>query len=298
MVQSARPLVLPRRQLLSQDGWQKLAGRRCLGRASSAITLRAGPRIRSPSTTPSEPSTIICGLSASISSASPRPIHLPATAATCNASGSSRSIESASVRMGVPELQRDGNISAANSTSPAPDANDSHEPLFPKPSGPSSASRQWPTSPAVSLAPRSNCPLTMNPAPTPVPNVRKTRCLRFGRLKAHAKMELGQCAGISVVLDYHRNARKCLHQPRLQWHSMPTRQMRRIEQDPSSILRGPPMETLIAPTFRPASRAASISPAACSTSFGNVAAMAPPHVLASRSVPGFSPEAIPPRRLS
>ncbi len=164
----------------SADGTSSHAATAC-GRASSAITLRAGPRIRSPSTTPSEPKTITCGFNASIRSANPRPIHLPATIATCIASGSSRNIDSTSTRIGVSLLQRSGNISAASSTSPAPEANDSHDPLFPKPSGPSSASRQWPISPAVSLAPRRICPLTMNPPPTPVPNVRKIRCLRFGR---------------------------------------------------------------------------------------------------------------------
>ncbi len=57
---------------------------------------------------------------------------------------------------------------------PPPEQKLSNEPSFPYPLGPQSMSRQWPTSPALPLAPRYSLPSRISPAPKPVPKVRNT----------------------------------------------------------------------------------------------------------------------------
>ena len=56
---------------------------------------------------------------------------------------------------------------------PPPLVKPSNEPAFPKPTGPSSASRRCPISPPISEAPRMRRPSAITPPPMPVPIVRK-----------------------------------------------------------------------------------------------------------------------------
>src|SRR5436189_224052 len=57
---------------------------------------------------------------------------------------------------------------------PPPEQKPSNEPALPKPTGPSVASRRWPTSPALPEMPSCNRPFTISPPPMPVPIVRQT----------------------------------------------------------------------------------------------------------------------------
>jgi hypothetical protein len=54
---------------------------------------------------------------------------------------------------------------------------------------------------------------------------------KVGTTAPSAEVELGECAGIAIVLDKDRESRKCLHQLIAQSQMVPTRQVRRIEED-------------------------------------------------------------------